>query len=190
VFVSGGQLTPGEILRRCRAKEIPAATCSRLRPAIKGGQDTLNEFRPALFGILSLGQSTDLDVGLSYDIYDQDPATASAFTSRAGLRLFQSSAAAALPLAPERFGARAGPIQRFGPVELSPWYQFTLYASAEGWQHAAGLRVRVKLGRDWRVWVTGVVFFDELTLATGSSASNVRESLVSATVALGVRARF
>jgi len=190
VFVTGGQLTAAEVLRQCRAGEIPAATCNRLRPAIKGAQDTLNQLRLGLYGTQTLGETTDLDLGLSYDLYDQDPAIAGAFTSRAGVLLFQSSAASGLPLAPERLAARAGINQTLGPVELSPWYQYTLYASDEGWQHAAGLKVRVKLGRDWRVWATGVAFFDALTTTTGSSASTVHVSLVSGTVALGVRARF
>jgi len=190
VFVTGGQLTAGEVLRQCRAGEIPAATCNRLRPAIKGAQDTLNQIRLALYGTQPLGETTDLDVGLSYDAYDQDPAIAGVFTSRAGVLLFQSSAASGLPLAPERLSARAGINQTLGLVELALWYQYTLYASDEGWQHAAGLKVRVKLGRDWRVWATGVAFFDALTTTTGSSASTVHASLVSGTVALGVRARF
>ena len=190
VFVTGGQLTAAEVLRQCRAGEIPAKTCDSLRPAIKGTQDTLNQLRLALYATQTLAETTDLELGLSYDVYDQDPAIAGVFTSRAGVRLFQSSAASGLPLAPERLAARAGIIQTLGPVELSPWYQYTLYASDEGWQHAAGLRVRVKLGHDWQVWATGVAFFDALSTTTGSSTSPARVSLVSGTVALGVRARF
>ena len=190
VFVTGGQLTAAEVLRQCRAGEIPAATCNRLRPAIKGAQDTLNQIRLALYGTQPLGETTDLDVGLSYDAYDQDPAIAGVFTSRAGVLLFQSSAASGLPLAPERLSARAGINQTLGLVELALWYQYTLYASDEGWQHAVGLKVLVKLGRDWRLWATGVAFFDALTTTTGSSTSPARVSLVSGTIALGVRARF
>lgn len=191
VYVTGGELTAAEVLRQCRVGEIPAATCNRLRPAIKGAQDTLNQIRLALYGTQPLGATTDLDLGLSYDVYDQDPAIAGSFTSRAGVLLFQASAATGLPLAPERLSARAGIDQAVGTVELSPWYQYTLYASDEGWQHAVGLTVRVKLGRDWRVWATGVAFFDALTTTTGSTTSPPpRVSLVSGTVAVGVRARF
>src|SRR5262249_34150311 len=176
VFVTGGQLTAAEVLRQCRAGEIPAATCNRLRPAIRGAQDTLNQTRLALHGTQPLGETTELDLGLSYDVYDQDPAIAGAFTSRAGVLLFQSSAASGLPLAPERLSARAGINQTLGLVELAPWYQYTLYASNEGWQHAAGLKVRVKLGPDWRGGAGGGGVFAALT-PPGAGARTVRGSL-------------
>jgi hypothetical protein len=77
--------------------------------------------------------------------------------------------------------------QEIGAWTLAPWYQFIDYASGLGYAHVAGLRVSVRIGEAWTVWVSGSAQWD--TLSTDPS-SNSTTLVTSGRVALGFRARF
>jgi hypothetical protein len=166
--------------------------CGVLQPALQGGTDTLNQFRIGLGAIQPLGRNTDLALSGAYYAYDQDPATVGFFTARATLLHLDTTLGAGMPLAPQRYTIRPQVEQRLGLVSLGLWYQFTEYASDEGYANGVGARVQVNLGRFWRVWLAGSLQFDELLEigVSGLAGSDRHRAVTSGTVALGVRARF
>jgi hypothetical protein len=167
-------------------------SCGVLQPALQGGEDTLNQFRISLGAIQPLGRNTDLGLSGAYYAYDQDPATIGFFTARATLLHLDTTLGAGMPLAPQRYTIRPQVEQRLGLVSLGLWYQFTEYASDEGYANGVGARVQVNLGRFWRVWLAGSLQFDELLEVgvSGQSGSDRNLAVTSGTVALGFRARF
>lgn len=166
--------------------------CAALQPVLKGGEDTLNQFRFSLGAIQPLGRNTDLGLSGAYYAYDQDPATVGFFTARVTLLHLDTTLGAGMPLAPPRYTVRPQVEQRLGVVSIGLWYQFTQYASDEGYANGVGARVQVNLGRFWRVWLAGSLQFDELLALglSGQPGSDEHVALTSGTVALGFRARF
>jgi hypothetical protein len=166
--------------------------CRALQPALQGGEDTLNQFRIGLGAIQPLGRNTDLGLSGAYYAYDQDPAAVGFFTARVTLLHLDTTLGAGMPLAPQRYTIRPQVEQRLGIASLGLWYQFTEYASDEGYANGVGARVQVNLGRFWRVWLAGSLQFDELLEVgvSGQAGSDRKLAVTSGTVALGFRARF
>jgi hypothetical protein len=166
--------------------------CAVIQPALRGGEDTLNQFRIGLGAIQPLGRHTDLALSGAYYAYDQDPAAVGFFTARATLLHLDTTLGAGMPLAPQRYTIRPQVEHRLGIVSVGLWYQFTEYASDEGYANGVGARVQVNLGRFWRVWLAGSLQFDELLEVgvSGQADSDRSLSVTSGTVALGIRARF
>jgi hypothetical protein len=160
--------------------------CRALMPALKGGEDTLNQVSLSLAVLQPLGSTTELDLSGSVDFYDKDPATAGFFTYRA-FQAATGSLGAGFPLAPVLFTLSPMVQQEVGAWTLAPWYQFIDYASGLGYAHVAGLRVSVRIGEAWTVWVSGSAQWDNLSTDPSNNSTTL---VTSGRVALGFRARF
>jgi hypothetical protein len=166
--------------------------CQALQPALKGGDDSLNQFRIGLGAVQPLGQDTDLGLSGAYYAYDQDPAAVGFFTARVTTLHLDTTLGAGMPLAPQRYTIRPQLEHRIGIVSVGFWYQFTQYASAEGYANSIGARIQVTLDRFWKLWLAGSMQFDELLQVGVSTQAGLdqRAALTSGTVAFGFRARF
>jgi len=160
--------------------------CKALGPALKGGEDTLNQVSLSLAVLQPLGSTTEVDLSGSVDFYDKDPATAGFFTYRAA-QAATGSLGAGFPLAPVLFTLSPAIQQQVGAWTFAPWYQFIDYASGLGYAHVAGLRVSVKIGEAWTVWVSGSAQWDNLTPDPLISSTTL---VTSGRVAVGFRAHF
>jgi len=160
--------------------------CKALGPALKGGEDTLNQVSLSLALLQPLGSTTELDLSGTVDFYDKDPATAGFFTYRAA-QAATGSLGAGFPLAPVLFTVSPTLQQEVGAWTFAPWYQFIDYASGLGYAHVAGLRISVRIGEAWTVWVSGSAQWDNLTPDPSSSSTTL---VTSGRVAFGFRARF
>jgi len=175
------------LLALCRL--VPASRgCRILTPYLKGGEDSLNQLSVSLSLLQPLGANTDLGLSGSYYGYDQDPAAAVFFTARANAAA-ADSLGAGFPLAPVRWSISPNLEQRVGKWSLGPWYQFLKYASGLGQAQVAGLRVTLRIGPTWTVWVSGSAQWDLLEDPSSPSAETGAEVL-SGRVAVGFRARF
>jgi len=155
--------------------------CRKLRTLLQGGTDTINQFMLSAAVLQPLGSTTDLGLSASVYVYDQDPLSASFFTNLAPQL---TSLGGGFPLAPQRWSISPMLEQRIGSWSISPCYQFLQYVSDYGQAHVAGLRVSVKIGTAWTVWVAGSFQWDLLTDPNGTTL------LTSGRVAVGFRAAF
>ena len=181
--VTGSPVSGSVLMAICKAFPNTRG-CKRLKPFLKGGTDSLNQFVLSLAVLQPVGSSTDLGLSASVYVYDQDPLAASFFTSSAQQL---TSLGGGFPLAPQRWTISPTLEQRIGSWSIGPWYQFLQYASDYGQAHVAGLRVSVKLGTDWTVWLAGSLQWDLLNDPPPSTGTSL---LTSGRVALGFRARF
>jgi hypothetical protein len=170
----------------CRA--IPTYPgCRIVRPFLQGGQETLNQLSATLAVLHSLGAATDVGLWASVYVYDKDPTTALPFTARAATGGF-GSLDSGFPLAPLRWAISPSFQQQVGAFSISPWYQYLVYASDLGQANVVGLRVSLRIGQDWTVWVSGSVQWNVLVNAVVEPA--IESHVTSGRVALGFRARF
>jgi hypothetical protein len=181
--INGAPVSGAALMAICRAYPNTRG-CKRLEPFLKGGSDNLNQFVFSLAALQPLGSSTDLGLSASVYVYDQDPLAASFFTTSVQQL---TSLGGGFPLAPQRWSVSPTLEQRLGSWSIGPWYQFLQYASDYGQAHVAGLRVSLKLGTDWTVWLTGSLQWDLLNDPPPSTGTSL---LTSGRVALGFRARF
>jgi hypothetical protein len=164
--------------------------CQKLRTLLKGGTDTINQFVLSASVLQPVGGSTDLGLSASVYVYDQDPLSASFFTN---LAQQLTSLGGGFPLAPQRWSISPMLEQRIGNWSISLWYQYLQYVSDQsgndyGQAHVAGLRVSVKIGTAWTVWVAGSLQWDLLNNTPPMPAGTTL--LTSGRVAVGFRASF
>lgn len=179
----------------CETTKVPAQVrqCRALKPLLSNGTDTLDEFRLAAGGTLSLHADTDFGLQAAYYLYSKDPTEFgyySALTSgRTALHNF--SLGSSVPLAPYLFTARGDAHQRVGPFTFGLWYQFGIYASDLGTSQTVGGRVEWRIDTQWKVWLTGSVQVDlQPPDALGLPLASGTQSILSGAFAAGVRARF
>ena len=161
-----------------------APGCRKLGTLLKGGTDSLNQIMFSAAVLQPLGRSTDLGFSASVYLYDQDPLSASFFTN---LAQQLTSLGGGFPVAPQRWSVSPMLQQRIGIWSIGPWYQYLVYASDYGHAQVAGLRVAVRIGQSWTVWLSGSMQWDVLDDPAGLGGSAL---LTSGRVALGFRARF
>jgi hypothetical protein len=174
---------------------VPAAVrrCQALKPLLGSGSDTLDEFRVAAGGTITVSGDTDVGLHGAYYFYSQDPSFFGYYSTLTSGRtaLHNISLGNGVPLAPYLFTIRPDVTQRLGPLSLGFWYQFGVYASDLGSSQVLGARVQWALGAAWKVWVTGSVQLDlQPPFSTGSPLANGTQSTVSGAFAVGFRYRF
>jgi hypothetical protein len=179
----------------CETTTVPAAVrrCQALKPLLGSGSATLDEFRVAAGGTLTVSGHTDVGLHGAYYFYSQDPSYFGYYSSLTSGRtaLHNISLGNGVPLAPYLFTIRPDVTQRLGPFSLGFWYQFGVYASDLGTSQVLGARVQWALGAAWKVWVTGSVQLDlQPPFSTGSPLANGTQSTVSGAFAVGFRYRF
>jgi hypothetical protein len=179
----------------CETTTVPAAVrrCQALKPLLGSGSATLDEFRVAAGGTLTVSGHTDVGLHGAYYFYSQDPSFFGYYSSLTSGRtaLHNISLGNGVPLAPYLFTIRPDVTQRLGALSLGFWYQFGVYASDLGTSHVLGARVQWALGAAWKVWVTGSVQLDlQPPFSTGSPLANGTQSTVSGAFAVGFRYRF
>lgn len=178
----------GRSVLEAYCQEFPGAfACKQLKPVLKGGEDSLNQFVLSLAVLQPVGSSTDLGLTASVFVYDQDPLAASFFSSQAGQQW--GSLGGGFPLAPQRWSISPTLQQQIGSWTLGPWYQFLQYASDYGQAHIAGLRVSLRLGPWWTLWLSGSAQWDLLNPSPGSGSTGTT-LVTSGRLALGFRLRF
>ena len=168
--------------------------CRRLAAALNGGEDTLNQVSLSLSVLQPIGETTYVGLTGGYYLYDKDPDFAGVFATRVSSNL-GTSLGVGLPLAPPLFVLRPQLEQRLGRWTVGLWYQFTEYASDNGYAHSLGTRIAFRIDANWQVWVSGSAQWDhlaELVSApdTSSAGAGSFTSITSGTVALGFRAKF
>ena len=174
--------------------EAERAACRKLAAALSGGQDELNQVVLSAAVLQPMGEHTFFGLTAAYYIYDKDPDSAGAFTARVTSNL-GTSLGVGLPLAPQLFVLRPQVEERFGRWSVGVWYQFSEYASDNGYAHSLGTRIGFRIDANWQVWVSGSIQWDHLLelLSAPSEADAGTGGLVSVTsgtLALGFRARF
>jgi len=168
--------------------------CRKLAAALNGGEDTLNQVSLSLSVLQPIGDTTYVGLTGGYYLYDKDPDFAGVFATRVTSNL-GTSLGVGLPLAPPLFVLRPQLEQRLGRWTVGLWYQFTEYASDNGYAHSVGTRIAFRIDANWQVWVSGSAQWDhlaELVSAQDESSAGAGHftSITSGTVALGFRAKF
>ncbi len=179
----------------CNATKVAAEVrrCQALAPLLGNGTDTLDEFRLAAGGTLTVGGATDVGLHGAYYLYNKDPSEFGYYSSlTSGRTEFHNiSLGNGVPLAPYLFTIRPDVTQRVGPFSLGLWYQFAVYASDLGSSQVVGARIQWELGEWWKVWVTGSVQVDlQPPFSTGSPLATGTQTTISGAFASGVRLRF
>jgi hypothetical protein len=167
--------------------------CQALAPLLSNGTDTLDEFRLAAGGTITVGAATDVGLHAAYYLYSKDPSEFGYYSSLTSGRteLHNISLGNGVPLAPYLFTVRPDVTQRIGPVSLGLWYQFGVYASDLGTSQVVGARVQWAIAEFWKVWVTGSVQVDlQPPFSTGSTLAVGTQTTVSGAFAAGFRTRF
>jgi hypothetical protein len=179
----------------CETTTVPAEVrrCQALKPLLGSGSSTLDEFRLAAGGTVTVAGDTDIGLHGAYYLYSQDPSDFGYYSTLTSGRtaLHNVSLGNGVPLAPYLFTIRPDVTQRLGPVSLGFWYQFGVYASDLGTSQVVGARVQWALGAAWKVWVTGSVQVDlQPPFSTGSPLAMGTQSTLSGAFATGFRYRF
>jgi len=179
----------------CDATQVPAQVhrCQALKPLLGNGADTLDEFRLAAGGTVTVGGNTDVGLHAAYYLYSQDPADFGYYSALTSGRtaLHNVSLGNAVPLAPYLFTLRPDVTQHVGPFSLGLWYQFGIYASDLGTSQVVGARVGWSVNASWKVWLTGSVQVDlQPPFSTGSALASGTQSTLSGAFAAGFRVRF
>ena len=179
----------------CDTTMVPAEVrrCQALKPLLGSGTDTLDEFRLAAGGTVTVGGNTDVGLHGAYYLYSQDPSDFGYYSTLTSGRtaLHNISLGNGVPLAPYLFTIRPDVTKRFGPISLGFWYQFGVYASDLGTSQVVGARVQWALGAAWKVWVTGSVQVDlQPPFSSGSPLAMGTQSTLSGAFATGFRYRF
>ena len=170
----------------CRA--IPNTRfCKGLGPYLAGGQETLDQLVATVALLHSFGPTTDVGLWGSVYVYDKDPITALPFSARVSTNGF-GSLDSGFPLAPLRWAVSPSFQQQLGSFSISPWYEYLVYASDLGQAHVVGLRVSLRLGSAWTVWLSGSVQWNAIQNAVVDPP--IDSHVTSGRVALGFRARF
>lgn len=107
----------------------------------------------------TLLRNTDLGAEVTAFVYDRDPADVGYFSV---VQAGRSDLGSGVPVLPLVFSVRPSVSHRFSRLTLRVSYQYGLYASALGAMHAATVKTTLKLGTDWRLWlsVTGQLDVD------------------------------
>jgi hypothetical protein len=179
----------------CTVTKVSALVrrCQALAPLLSNGTDTLDEFRLATGGTVTVGGTTDVGLHAAYYLYSKDPSEFGYYSSLASGRteLHNISLGNGVPLAPYLFTIRPDVTERIGPVSLGLWYQFGVYASDLGTSQVVGARIQWAIGELWKVWVTGSVQVDlQPPFSTGSPLAVGTQTTVSGAFAGGFRIRF
>lgn len=161
--------------------------CQALGPYLAGGEETLNQLAANVALLHSFGPATDVGFWASVYVYDKDPITAVPFTARASTSGF-GSLDSGFPLAPLRWAISPSFQQQFGAFSVSPWYEYLVYASGLGQANVVGLRLSLRIGQAWTVWVSGSIQWNALLNTVVEPA--IDSHVTSGRVALGFRARF
>lgn len=185
--VEGGRpVSRQALMALCRA--IPNTRfCKGLHPFLAGGQETLDQLVATVAVLHSFGPTTDVGLWGSVYVYDKDPITALPFSARVSTNGF-GSLDSGFPLAPLRWAVSPSFQQQLGAFSISPWYEYLVYASDLGQAHVVGLRVSLRLGSAWTVWLSGSVQWNAIQNAVVDPP--VDSHVTSGRVALGFRARF
>jgi hypothetical protein len=179
----------------CDSTTVPANVrrCQALKPLLSNGADTLDEFRLAAGGTVTVSGDTDVGLHGAYYLYNKDPSDFGYYSALASGRtaLHNISLGNGVPLAPYLFTVRPDVTQRVGPLSLGLWYQFAVYASDLGTSQVAGARIQWAIGEQWKVWVTGSVQVDlQPPFSTGSTTASGTQTTLSGALAAGFRVRF
>ncbi|MGZ6071802.1 MAG: hypothetical protein ACXWK8_11330 [Myxococcaceae bacterium] len=170
----------------CRA--IPSTRfCKGLQPYLAGGEETHDPIVATVALLHSVGPTTDLGLWGSVAFYDKDPITALPFSARVSTNGF-GSLDSGFPLAPLRWAISPSFQQQLGSFSIFPWYEYLVYASDLGQAHVVGLRVSLRIGQAWTVWLSGSVQWNAIQNAVVDPP--VDSNVTSGRVALGFRARF
>jgi hypothetical protein len=179
----------------CNATKVAAEVrrCQALAPLLSNGTDTLDEFRLATGGTVTVGGATDVGLHGAYYLYNKDPSEFGYYSSLTSGRteLHNISLGNGVPLAPYLFTVRPDVTQRLGPFSLGLWYQFAVYASDLGTSQVVGARIQWAIGELWKVWLTGSVQVDlQPPFSTGSTLAVGTQTTISGAFAAGFRVRF
>ncbi len=179
----------------CNATKVSAEVrqCQALAPLLSSGTDTLHEFRLAAGGTVTVGGEIDVGLHGAFYLYNKDPSEFGYYSSLTSGRtdLHNLSLGNGVPLAPYRFTLRPDVTRRVGPVSLTLWYQFALYASDLGTSQVFGARLQWAIGQWWKVWLTGNVQVDlQPPFSTGSPLAKGTQTLISGALASGFRVAF
>jgi hypothetical protein len=179
----------------CETTKVPAQVrrCQALQPLLGSGSDTLDEFRLAAGGTLTVDSNTDVGLHAAYYLYSEDPSDFGYYSALTSGRtaLHNVSLGNGVPLAPYLFTIRPDVTQRVGPISLGLWYQFAVYASDLGTSQVVGARIGWALNAAWKVWVTGSLQVDlQPPFSTGSTLAMGTQSTLSGAFAAGFRVRF
>lgn len=179
----------------CNSTTVPAEVrrCQALKPLLSNGSDTLDEFRLAAGGTLTVSGNTDVGLHGAYYLYNKDPSDFGYYSALNSGRtaLHNISLGNGVPLAPYLFTLRPDVTQRVGPVSLGLWYQFAVYASDLGSSQVVGARIQWAIGAAWKVWVTGSLQVDvQPPFSTGLPTASGTQTTLSGAFAVGFRVRF
>ena len=179
----------------CETTQVPAEVrrCRALKPLLSNGTATLDEFRLAAGGTVTVGGATDVGLHAAYYLYSQDPTEFGYYSALTSGRtaLHNYSLGNNVPLAPYVFTVRPDVTQRVGPFSFLLWYQFGVYASDLGTSQVVGARIQWALTPRWKVWVTGSLQVDvQPPDAVGLPNSAGTQTTLSGAFAVGFRTRF
>jgi hypothetical protein len=126
---------------------------TRLCALVSGVSSPLTQVKLGAGATLTLLGDTDAGLEFAYYLYDRDPSEVGYFSL---VSLGRLEVGAGVPVLPLQLSLRPSLTHRFGRLFiLRVAYQFGLYPSGDGSNHAVTAKLTWRVTRDWRLWLSG-----------------------------------